>query len=102
MGENCYVRRDQPGGGELPEGRTNFNHGRKVQGLHDYDAAFEYYQKALKSYPENAEYRINFDQARFGAGELRAKNALKLREKRDLGNATSEFRNAAFMDASSD
>src|SRR6267378_5021693 len=101
MGKNCYVRRDQPGGGELPEGRTNFNHGRKVQGLHDYDAAFEYYQKALKAYPENAEYRIKFDQARFGAGELRTKNGLKLREKGDLENAASEFRKAAFMDPSS-
>ena len=52
-----------------PKGRTNFNQGRKAQNLQDYDAAFEYYQKALKTDPENAEYRIKFDQARFGAGE---------------------------------
>src|SRR5258708_14997417 len=101
MGENCYVRRDQPGGGELPEGRTNFNHGRKAQGLQDYEAAFEYYQKALKSDAGNVEYKIKFDQARFGAGELHTKNGLKLREKGDLENAASEFRKAAFMDPSS-
>jgi hypothetical protein len=28
-----------------PKGRTEFNEGRKAQDLHDYDAAFEYYQK---------------------------------------------------------
>jgi len=84
-----------------PKGRTDFNHGRKAQNLQDYDAAFDYYQKALKTDPENAEYKIKFDQARFGAGELHTKNGLKLREQGDLENAASEFRKAAFMDPSS-
>jgi general secretion pathway protein D len=84
-----------------PKGRTNFNQGRKAQELQDYDAAFEYYQKALKTDPENAEYKIKFDQARFGAGEAHTKKGLKLREKGDLENAASEFRKAAFMDPSS-
>jgi len=84
-----------------PKGRTNFNQGRKAQDLQDYDAAFEYYQKALKTDPGNPEYKIKFDQARFGAGELHTKNGLKLREKGDLENAASEFRKAAFMDPSS-
>jgi len=82
------------------KGRTNFNQGRKAQNLQDYDAAFEYYQKALKTDPENAEYEIKFDQARFGAGELHTKNGLTLREKGDLENAASEFRKAALMDPS--
>src|SRR6266404_4245954 len=90
MGENCYVRRDQPGGGGLPERQNELQPGRKARDLQDYDAAFEHYQKALK-----------FDQARFGAGELHTKNGLKLREKGDLENAASEFRKAAFMDPSS-
>src|SRR5467141_4444054 len=101
MVENCYVCRDQPGGGGCPKGRTNFNQGRKAQDLQDYDAAFEYYQKALKTDPGNAEYKIKFDQARFGAGELHTKNGLKLREKGDLENGASEFRKAALMDPSS-
>jgi general secretion pathway protein D len=84
-----------------PKGRTDFNHGRKAQDLNDYDAAFEYYQKALKTDPENAEYKIKFDQARFGAGEAHTKNGLKLRERGDLENAASEFRQAALMDPSS-
>src|SRR5246127_923317 len=84
-----------------PKGRTDFNHGRRAQDLQDYDAAFEYYQKALKTDPENAEYKIKFDQARFGAGEAHTKNGLKLREQGDLENAASEFRKAALMDPSS-
>jgi general secretion pathway protein D len=84
-----------------PKGRTNFNQGRKAQNLQDYDAAFEYYQKALKSDPENTEYKIKFDQARFGAGETHTKKGLKLREQGDLENAASEFRKAAVMDPSS-
>src|SRR5258707_2645478 len=84
-----------------PKGGTNFNQGRKAQDLQDYDAAFEYYQKALKTDPGNAEYKIKFDQARFGAGELHTKNGLNLREKGALENAASEFRKAAFMDPSS-
>jgi len=84
-----------------PKGRTNFNQGRKAQELQDYDAAFEYYQKALKTEPDNAEYKIKFDQARFGAGEAHTKKGLKLREKGDLEGAASEFRKAAVMDPSS-
>src|SRR5258707_8590479 len=84
-----------------PKGKTDFNHGRKAQGLQNYDAAFEYYQKALKTDPGNAEYKIKFDQARFGAGELHTKNGLKLREKGDVENAASGFRKAAVMAPSS-
>src|SRR5258707_1093889 len=84
-----------------PKGRTNFNQGRKAQNLQDYDAAFEYYQKALKTDPENAEYRIKFDQARFGAGEAHTKKGLKLREQGDLEIGASELRKAVLMDPSS-
>jgi len=57
-----------------PKGRTAFNQVRKAQDLQDYDAAFEYYQKALKTDPENAEYHIKFNQARFNAGELQVEH----------------------------
>jgi general secretion pathway protein D len=84
-----------------PRGRTDFNQGHKAQDLQDYDAAFEYYQKALKSDPGNAEYQIKFNQARFDAGELHIKNGLKLRERGDLENAASEFQKATSTDAAS-
>jgi general secretion pathway protein D len=84
-----------------PKDRTDFKQGRKAEDLHDYDAAFDYYQKALKTDPDNAEYQIKFNQARFDAGELHIKNGLKLRERGELENAASEFQKATSTDASS-
>jgi tetratricopeptide (TPR) repeat protein len=84
-----------------PKGRTDFNQARKAQDLQDYDAAFEYYRKALKTDPENAEYQIKFNQARFDAGELHIKNGLKLRERGELENAASEFQKATSIDPAS-
>jgi general secretion pathway protein D len=84
-----------------PKGRTDFNQGRKAQDLRDYDAALDYYQKALKTDPENAEYLIKFNQARFDAGQLHIKNGLKLRERGDLEGAATEFQKATSTDASS-
>jgi general secretion pathway protein D len=84
-----------------PKGRTDFNQGRKAQDLHDYDAAVEYYQKALKTDPDNAEYLIKFHQARFDASELHTNKGLKLRARGDLQNAASEFQKAISTDASS-
>jgi general secretion pathway protein D len=84
-----------------PKGRNDFNQGRKAQDLQDYDAAFEYYQKALKTNPQDANYQIKFNQARFDAAGLHVRNGLKLRESGDLENAASEFQKAAFIDPSS-
>src|SRR6202795_3804933 len=83
-----------------PKDRTDFKQGRKGEDLQDYDAAFEYYQKALKTEPNNAEYLIKFNQARFDAGELHIKNGFKLRERGDLEGAATEFQKATFTDAS--
>jgi tetratricopeptide (TPR) repeat protein len=75
-----------------PKDRTDFKQGRKAEDLHDYDAAFDYYQKALKTDPDNAEYQIKFNQARFDAGELHIKNGLKLRERGELEMLPPSFR----------
>jgi len=67
-----------------PKAERNFNQGRKAQNSRITSAAFEYYQKALKSDPENTEYKIKFDQARFGAGRSAHKEGVELREQGDL------------------
>ncbi len=36
-----------------PKGKTDYAQGRKAERLQDYDAAYDYYQKALKNDPEN-------------------------------------------------
>jgi general secretion pathway protein D len=84
-----------------PKGKTDFNQGRKAEHLQDYDAAYDFYQKALKNDPENAEYLIKFNQARFEAGSLHVKNGVKLRERGQLEAAASEFQRAIAIDPSS-
>jgi general secretion pathway protein D len=84
-----------------PKGKPDYQQGRKAETLQDYDAAYEYYQKALKSEPGNAEYIIKFNQARFEAGALHVKQGVKLRERGDLQAAAGEFQRAEAIDPSS-
>jgi general secretion pathway protein D len=84
-----------------PKGKTNYTQGRKAEHLQDYDAAYDYYQKALKNDPENAQYLIKFNQARFEASSLHVKNGLKLRDRGQLEAAASEFQRALAIDPSS-
>src|SRR6266852_1125884 len=84
-----------------PKGKTDYGQGRKAEHLQDYDAAYDYYQKALKRDPENAEYLIKFNQARFEASSLHVKNGVKLRDRGQLEGAASEFQRAVAIDPSS-
>src|SRR5713226_6932060 len=84
-----------------PKGKTDYSQGRKAEHLQDYDAAYDYYQKALKHDPENAEYLIKFNQARFEASSLHVKNGVKLRDRGQLEAAASEFQRAVAIDPSS-
>jgi general secretion pathway protein D len=84
-----------------PKGKPDYQQGRKAENLQDYDAAYEFYQKALKSEPENAEYRIKFNQARYEAGAYHVKQGVKLRERGDLQGAAGEFQRAEAVDPSS-
>jgi general secretion pathway protein D len=84
-----------------PKGQTDFKEGRRAEHLQDYDAAYDYYQKALKNDPENAQYVIKFNQARFEASSLHVKNGQKLRERGQLEAAASEFQRAVAIDPSS-
>jgi general secretion pathway protein D len=84
-----------------PKGKTNYSQGQKAEHLQDYDAAYDYYQKALKTEPENATYLIKFNQARFEAAAQHVKNGIKLRERGQLEAAASEFQRAVAIDPSS-
>src|SRR5260370_38322676 len=84
-----------------PKGKTDYGQGRKAEHLQDYDAAYDYYQKALKRDPENAEYLIKFNQATVEATSLHVKNGVKLRDRGQLEGAASEFQRAVAIDPSS-
>src|ERR1700722_1701439 len=84
-----------------PKGKEDYQQGRKAENLKDYDAAYDFYSKALKNEPENAEYQIKFNQARFEASAFHVKAGVKLRERGDLQGAAGEFQRAIAIDPSS-
>ena len=84
-----------------PKGQTDYSKGRKAETIEDYDAALEFYQKALKSDPNNAGYKIRLNQTRFEAGEMHIKLGLKQRENGDLQGAAAQFQRAQIVDPSS-
>jgi general secretion pathway protein D len=84
-----------------PKGGEHYKAARKAEDLQDYDTALQYYQKALASDPQNADYRIKLNQVRFEAGAFHIKKGQDLREKGDLQGAAAEFQRAATIDPSS-
>jgi general secretion pathway protein D len=79
----------------------NYKAGNKAVDLKDYDAAVDYFGKALAADPQNPFYRIKLNEARFQAGQLHVHQGIKLREKGDLQAAISEFQRAQVLDPSS-
>lgn len=84
-----------------PKGKEEFSAAKKSLDAQDYDAAVDYYLKANKADPHNANYRIGLNQARFQAGQEHVHKGYKLRDKGDLQGAISEFQRATVMDPSS-
>jgi general secretion pathway protein D len=84
-----------------PKGRPDFNQGKKAETVQDYDAAFVFYQKAVKANPYNANYKIKLNRIRFEASEVHVKLGVDFRKKGDLQGAASEFQRALAIDPSS-
>jgi general secretion pathway protein D len=84
-----------------PKGNDQYKTARHAEDLQDYDTALQYYQKALAADPQNADYRIKFNQIRFEAGVFHIKKGQDLREKGDLHGAAAEFQRAATIDPGS-
>ena len=84
-----------------PKGHGAYDLGEKAENLQDYDAALNYYQKAVQAEPHNASYRIKLHQARFEAGQFHVKRGLELRKRGDLQGAAGEFQRALAADPSS-
>ena len=83
-----------------PKGTSDYNQGKKAETLQDFDAAFGFYQKALKADPYNANYKIKLNQIRFEAGQAHVKQGAELRKKGDLQGAAAEFQRAQAIDPS--
>src|SRR6266849_2325299 len=84
-----------------PKGQPDFKQGKKAESIQDYDAAYEFYQKAAKSDPYNAGYKIKLNQARFEASELHVKHGVEMRKQGDLQGAAAQFQKAQAIDPAS-
>jgi general secretion pathway protein D len=84
-----------------PKGQTDYSKGRKAETIEDYDAALEYYQKALKAEPNNAAFKIRLNQTRFQAAEQHIQQGVKQRDNGDLQGAAAQFQRAQMIDPSS-
>ena len=81
-------------------GKAQYERAHKAEVLQDFDAALEYYQKALQQDPNNATYVVKVNQMRFEASQQHVKKGVKLREEGNLLGALSEFRRAELIDPS--
>jgi general secretion pathway protein D len=84
-----------------PKGNQDFKSGKQAEAVEDLDAAVTHYQQALKSDPQNVEYRLKYDRLRFEAGQHHVETGEELRKKGDLQMALVEFQRALTIDPSS-
>lgn len=84
-----------------PKGNSNFKAGKRAEAIQDYDTALDYYEKALKSEPQNTEYRLKSARIHFEAGQFHIRQGQKLRDKGELELALAEFQKALAIDPAS-
>src|SRR5258708_32781728 len=74
-----------------PKGQPDFSPGKKAETLQDYDAAYVYYQKAVKANPNNAAYRIKLNSTPVEASQQHIKMEVEFRKKGDLQAHAANF-----------
>ena len=84
-----------------PKSHQDNNAGAKAESIKDYDTALDYYNKALQASPNNTEYKLKADRARFEAGQWHVDQGRRFREDSNLELALAEFRKAQMIDPSS-
>jgi general secretion pathway protein D len=84
-----------------PQGNQQYKAGTKAESLNDYDTALENYNKALRSDPNNTEFKLKAARARFEASTWHLDQGRRLREQSNLELALGEFRKAQMIDPSS-
>ena len=81
-------------------GSNAFKHGKKLEQAQNFDEALHYYQKALQADPQNTEYRLRYERARFQAAVHHFDQGRRLKDSGDLESALLEFRQASAIDPS--
>jgi general secretion pathway protein D len=83
-------------------GKSAFNNGGKAEISRDYETAMVQYKKALDADPENTEYRVKYERARFAAAYVHFQKGKTSAEQGDLESARTEFARAKEIDPSHD
>lgn len=82
-------------------GKSDAKLAQQAVDTQDYDAAVDYYLKAVKADPKSINFKIGLNNARFMAGEKHVREGRKLVEAGDLQGAVSQFQRAQVLDPSS-
>jgi general secretion pathway protein D len=82
--------------------RTNFDFdaGRKAEAIQDYDTALVHYERAERSNPTDAEYKLREVHMRYAAASFHLEQGQKALQEGDLQLALSEFEKAQGIDPS--
>jgi general secretion pathway protein D len=86
--------------GGCPKGNQDFADAQKANAIQDYDTALVHYERALRSDPTNAEYKLRAAQARYDAGEFHIRQGQKAVKTGDLQLGLAEFQKAQLIDPS--
>jgi general secretion pathway protein D len=84
-----------------PKSNSDFQTAKKAEAVQDYDTALVYYERALRSDPTNAEYKLRATQMRFQDGQFHIQQGRTALQKGDLQRALTEFEKAEAIDPSS-
>ncbi|MGC2330887.1 MAG: hypothetical protein WA581_05505 [Candidatus Acidiferrales bacterium] len=83
-----------------PKGNQDYDAGRKAEAIEDYDTALVHYERALRTDPTNAEYKLREVHMRFEDGQYHLDQGEKALKKGDLQLALGEFQKAQAIDPS--
>jgi general secretion pathway protein D len=84
------------------EGNAEFKAGKQAEVIEDYDTALVHYERALRSNPTNAEFKLRATAMRFKAGQFHVEQGKRALAKGDLMIALAEFQKAQAIDPSND
>jgi len=83
-----------------PKSNQDFEDGRKAEAIQDYDTALVHYERAYRSNPSNAEYKLRATKMRMEDGQFHVEAGEKALAKGDLQLALGEFEKAQAIDPS--
>ena len=83
-----------------PKGNVDYNEGRKAEALQDYDTALVHYDKALRTEPTNAEYKLRAMHVRYEDAQFHLEQGQKALKAGDLQLALTEFQKSQALDPS--